>query len=98
VIEWVPTPRLLVESEALPVPSSVPVPNWVVPSENTTEPLGMPLPDFGATRAVRVRFVPATAVELEAVSVVEVATATGTGFTVTLTAPEVLAANVESPP
>jgi len=47
---------------------------------------------------VKVRLVPTTAVVAEAVSVVVVAIVTGAAFTVTLTAAEVLAANVESPP
>jgi len=47
---------------------------------------------------VKVRLVPTAAVVAEAVSVVVVAIVTGVAFTVRLTAAEVLAANVESPP
>lgn len=82
----------------MPVPSRVPVPSWVVPSVKATEPAGTPLPDAGVTSAVKVRLVPTAAVVAEAVSVVVVAIVTGAAFTVTLTAAEVLAANVESPP
>ncbi len=97
LIEWVPATRLVVEYVALPVLSRVPVPSCVVPSEKVTEPVGTPLPDAGVTAAAKVRLVPTAALVAEAVNVVVVATVTGAAFTVTVTAAEVLAANVESP-
>ena len=97
-MEWLPTASAMVEKLVLPVASSVPVPRVVPLSANVTLPVGTAVPEAGATLAVKVMLVPATALVADTARLVEVATPGVAGLTVTVTVEETLPRREEDPP
>ena len=90
---WLPTVRVDVTSEALPL-TSVTVPRTVAPSRNVTVPVGRPTAGASAVTVVlSVTACPTT----DGFGVVVRVVAVGPGFTVWVRTAEVLAANSRSP-
>ena len=59
VIAWLPTPRLVVETPAVP-PTNVPEPKLTPLSLKSTVPVGLPTPVTTETVAVKVTLLPKT--------------------------------------
>ena len=96
VIVCVPSARVVVDMEALPVEPTDALPMGVLPSLKVTVPVGTVVPEVGETSAASIMLVPVAAEVGVAVRLVVVERVPG-AFTVMPTAEEVLALKVVSP-